>query len=190
MGDVLAIPRLFDAVVARFTLDGTDVPNLFGRREVARQQLTKARIVWAPGDQSGSMGALGPAKYPGESASGPRGLATISELVSVYITTNDPADAESDRAQYIAARFLFDAWFRAVYLANFGAFSLVSTSWIKPSSERRHGAGIVAVLSVEGRIPDEAHPTIPTDSSVVANVTHVEDLTETIDVTSTDPEEP
>lgn len=190
MAEVLAIPLIFDAVVARFADEGTNVPMFFGRRDVARQQTSGSRIVWAPGDPSGVMGPVGPAKRPGESAAGPRGLATINEYVSVYITTSDSSDPENDRAQYVAARLLFDAWFRAVYLAAQTVrtnFSLDACSWIRPSAERRHGAGILAVLSVEGRIPDEAHPVAPSDSSVVASVTHVEDLTET--VSTTDPEE-
>jgi hypothetical protein len=189
MADILAIPRLFDAVVARFLVDGTNTPNVFGWREPAQQMRATSRIAWVPGDEAGGMGDVGPAKYPGESAAGPRSLATLNERVTVIINGYDSTNPEDERAQYIATRLLYDAWFRAVYLSGFGTFSVVSNEWLTKTKERRHGAAIRVVLAVQAKIPDEAHPAVLADTSVVASVTHVEDRTETIDVTKTDPEE-
>lgn len=192
MAEILAIPRLYDAVVARFVTDGTVAENFFGWREPPRQNRSAdgARIVWVPGDdRSGDLGKLGPARYPGETTSGPRSLATLGELVTVYISARDAATPELERAQYIATRLLYDAWFRAVYKAGFGTVAVVSSGWVATGPERRHGGSIRVVLAVDAKVPDEAHQAVSSDTSIVADVTHVEDLTETVSVTSTAPEE-
>lgn len=172
---ILALEKLHDDVVARFALDGTfgdplPIPaapdklaaaaNPFGWREANRQGVG-ARIVWVPGDNpSGNLGVLAPPKYPGRLDPG-RPLATLEELFTVYITSADRSGhkAENERAQYHVVRLLYDAWWRAVYLAAHGTVRLVSQEWITDKTERRAGAGIRVVGAIQAMIPDET-PTI------------------------------
>jgi hypothetical protein len=160
MSVILALPRLHDAVVARFALDAAvaDPPvtapeQPFGWRPVA-QQPHGHRIVWVPGDDSnGDLGELGPAKYPGGL---PRTLGTLGELFTVYLEAHDITAPENERSQYIASRLLFDAWVRAVHLAASGTFSIVSANWVDSKKERRFGATIRVVAMIEAAIADSA----------------------------------
>ena len=68
----------------------------------------------------GNVGALGAPKYTGQVPN--RQLATLEELCTVEITAVDLSDHTDERKQYQAARELFDAWYRAVYLAAVGSF--------------------------------------------------------------------
>lgn len=174
----LSLPELFDAVVARFAAEGpwitppvvappaagVPVPNLFGWRSKGQQMTTGIRIAWVPGDDaSGNVGAVGPARSPGGN---PRPLHTLRELCTVYITSHDKTAAENERKQYDATRLLFDAWLRAVYLAAFGTYSIVSTTWVTEKLERRHGAALRVVLAIEAVVPDAAQATAPVDTFV------------------------
>jgi hypothetical protein len=151
---------LFDAVVARFTLDGTEVSNVFGWRESPKKIVTGNRIAWIPGDEGGALGEMGPARNPGGNA---RSLGTLGELFTVEIVAYDHTSPTDEKAQYKAARFLFDAWYRAVYLAARGTFDLVSSEWIRDKKELRAGAGIRVVCSIQALIPDTQYPYAPED---------------------------
>lgn len=181
MAVIFALTRIFDAVVARFTAESTNVPNVFGWREPARQFVGK-RIVWVPGDPRGSLGAMGPAKQPGRLE---RSLGTLDELFHVVITSSDTTDPENERKQYQATRELYDAWWRAVYLAMPGRVRVVSAEWVVDKNERRRGAAIRAVCAVEAMIPDVAPAEAPVDTQATLD-------TEVLDNTETDtvPEEP
>lgn len=150
---VLALPRLYDAVVATFAADaapGEAIPQAFGWREPSRRGAL--RIVWVPGDDaSGDLGELGAARSPGRD---PRPLATVRELATVYLEAADSSAPENERAQYVAARLLFDAWLRAVYLAARGTFVVLSSAWVIDKKERRYGATIRVVLAIEAMVPD------------------------------------
>lgn len=167
MADTWALTKLFDDVGARFVLEGLEVPNLFGWREPARKTTTGKRIVWYPGDPQGELGELASARYPGRN---PRPLATLHELFTVEITTSDTATPENERAQYLAVRELFDAWFRAVHLAASGTFRIVSSEWVIDKKERRHGACIRVVASVEAMIPDVEITSAPVDTTADIDV--------------------
>ncbi len=160
MAVILALPRLFDAVIERFADEGTNIPNVFGWKQRARQG-TSNRIVWVPGDESDSLGEVGAARDPGRN---PRSLATLSEFFTVDIEAVDPTDSEDERDQYQAARLLFDAWWRAVYFAARGTVTLVSASWIDVKRERRYGAGIRVVCALEAMIPDTEYEVASTET--------------------------
>jgi hypothetical protein len=181
MAIILALPKLFDDVVARFAAEGTVVPNLFGWRTPPQKLVTSSRICWVPGDDSGALGELLPARHPGGN---PRSLATLGELFTVWIVTSDPdaAKRENERAQYQSARELFDAWWRAVYLAAHGTVRVESASWVPEKKERRFGAAILVVGVIEAMVPDEEHDSAPVDTKAVIdvtelNVTEVEEIT-------------
>lgn len=178
MSDVLAVEFLFDAVVSRFASDAAaeDPPGIpptqtFGWREPAKRGDVKPRIVWVPGDDlTGDIGAPAPARNPGGN---PRPLATVHELVTVYIEGADDSDPEKERAQYRATRLLFDAWLRAVYLAARGMFALRSHRWLIDRSTRRFGTAIRVVLSIEAAVPDRPYETAPVDTDALVT-THLE----------------
>lgn len=167
MATILALPKLFDDVNARFVAEGTGVPNLFGWRKSAQQLATGKRIVWIPGDTRGSLGAMLPARNPGRN---PRPIATLEELFTVEISSNDPTQLEDERAQYQATRELYDAWYRAVYLAARGTFRVLSDEWIVDKKERRFGAAIRVVCAVQAEIPDAPPATAPVDTGAVIDV--------------------
>jgi len=153
MAVILALPQLFDAVNLRFTTEmgGSAPPQSFGWREPAKRT-GKLRIVWVPGDGD-EVGELRGASDPGRD---PRPLATLDELFTVYLEAGDATAPETERAQYIAARLLFDAWYRAVYLAARGRFGIKSVTWVDGKNERRYGATIRVVGTIEAMVPDAA----------------------------------
>lgn len=175
MAVVLALPYLFDEVSARFTREGTAAYMTFGWLETARQIDTGNRIVWTPGDRGGNVGAVAAAKYPGRN---PRALATLEELFTCEITASDPAAPDDERAQYVAARLLYDAWLRAVYLAAVGTFRVVSAEWVGGDRARRHGATIRAVCTVQAVVPDLPIALAPVDAGAALAVQEL-DVTET-----------
>jgi len=181
MAEILALELLFDSVVARWAHEAgpgeTPVPNLFGWREPAQKLTIGTRIVWIPGDPNGDFGAIVPVTQPGRN---PRSLATLDELFTVEILAHDPVALENERAQYHVTRLLFDAWWRACYLAMPGRVAIVKNEWITDRKERRFGAGIRAVCSVSAMIPDTPYEQISADDNPAAIVdTHIHDVTET-----------
>lgn len=155
------------AIASATAASVTPVPNRFGWREPAKRGASP-RITWVPGDDaSGTLGEVGPARSPGRTPARP--LATLHELVTVYIEGLDPSALENELAQYTATRLLFDAWMRAVYLAAHGTFRVVSDTWVTETKERRHGAAIRVVLSIAAMIPDAPYTSAPVD--VTASVT-------------------
>lgn len=184
MSTVLAVPLLFEAVVARMDADAaaadppeTAVPQSFGWREPARRTGTR-RIVWVPGDD-GDIGEVGPPRNPGRN---PRPLLTIHELVTVYLEAADLTAPEDELRQYTAARLLLDAWLRAVRLAAYGTFKIVSLAWVDDKNLRRHGATIRVLCSVEAMVPDspatfaeDLHAEVTTSELDVDETTTTED---------------
>lgn len=170
MADTLALDHLYDAVVARFIADAgaatppTTAPTQpFGWRAPAQRPETLPRICWVPGDdQSGELGELGAARQPGRN---PRPLATLGELVTVYVEAVDTTDPENERAQYRAARHLFDAWWRAVYLAARGTVRVRSTRWQQHDrAVRRYGATIRVLLELQAMVADAPYAEAPVDT--------------------------
>lgn len=185
MAIVFSLPHLFDAVVARFAAEGMDVPQTFGWLEPTRQQPTTSRIVWVPGDTTGMLGDVGAPKYTGLE---PRQLLTLYELATVYITAFDAPNATSERAQYQAARELFDAWCRAVELEAGGTYKFVRSEWVLGDRVRRAGATIRTVFAIQAPIIDDPSSvaTAPDDTGALIDV-HELDVTEQISVSAASP---
>jgi hypothetical protein len=160
----LALLKLFDAVEARFVAEQLTAINVFGWRTSAQRLAPGGRIAWIPGDLSGKVGDIAPPRRPGNDAgsiyaSGARGsasrpLGTLRELVTVEISAFDESAPEDERLQYAAVRELYDAWFRAVYLAAYGTFEIVDSEWLLEKKERRHGAALRVVAIIEAMLPD------------------------------------
>lgn len=184
MSIVFALPKLFDDVVARFALDAaalvppvTPTPNVFGWRKPAEQMRTSHRITWVPGDdESGELGAIEGARFPGRN---PRPLATLTEVFTVYVEAFDVTAPEDERAQYQAARELFDAWYRAVHLAAYGTFKILRSSWHGERTVRRRGAAIRLLCTIDAMVPDAASEIAPVDVRAeieVAELNHTETM--------------
>jgi hypothetical protein len=173
MGTILALPHLYDLVVARFADEGTSVPNLFGwRAPDLKDHAGKPRIAWVPGDdESGELGELGAPKQPGRN---PRSLATLGEIFTVRLWGEEPSDPENERKQYQAARELFDAWWRAVYLAMPAKVTVVSTEWLIDKKLRRSGAAIRVVCIIEAMVHDEALEVVATGASADIDTTELD----------------
>lgn len=187
MTNTLALTKLYDDVVALFAAENTAVPNLFGWRASGQQLTTGPRIVWIPGDETGDMGELGAAIQPGRD---PRSLATLVELFTIEVSSADQssaATAENERAQYQICRDLFDAWYRAVYLSAHGNVAIESVGWVTEKKERRYGATIRAVCTINAMIPDETPTFAPVDTAAQIATTEL-DVTETETVTATSAE--
>jgi len=155
----LALEGLYSDVVASFACDELKVDQPFGWRAVA-QQVMGPRIVWVPGEpRSGNAGTLGPAQLPGRL---PRPLATFLERFHVVISNGAALD-EKELAQYRAARLLFDAWYRAAWRVARQQLTVESTQWVTtagvnsslPRQERRHGAAMIVICTLEASIPDK-----------------------------------
>lgn len=184
---VLALELLYDAVVARFTAEGpANVSQPFGWREVAKQRVN-ARIVWVPGNPIGAVGRVGPARNPGGD---PRSIGTLLENFYVVISAQDPTAPENERLQYRATRLLRDYWYRAIYLAARGTFTIESEEWLVDKLERRYGTALRVIGSIQSKIPDEApdgldYELAPDDTEAEIENSEL-DNTETITAAPTD----
>ena len=79
-------------------------------------------------------------------------------------------------AAFLATRALFDAWYRAVYLAARGTFSIVSAEWVTGNPvnsivQARHGGAIRVVLQLDAAILDAPLESAPTDTAAVVTST-------------------
>lgn len=170
MSVVFALERLFDDVVASFTADSIPCDQVFGWREPARKKTTATRITWTPGDPTGAVGDIASAKFPGRD---PRPVATLMETFTCRIMANDPAAPETERAQYHIVRMLFDDWFAACKRSSTTRFQLVRAEWNTATNERRHGAELVAICTIESAIVDESYSydEVTSDDGTAAAVT-------------------
>lgn len=197
MAILTAVENAFERVTARFTAEGVTVPNYFGWNTPEKQPVQGAsarRICWVPGDPSGS--AVAGIEAPKTDAKVfPRSLATLVEVVRVYIFAANKALPELDQAQYNATRLLFDAWYRAMYLECRGTFAVKSVLWETSKKERRHGACLVVTLHMQAPVTDEPYEDDPlvedlTSGDVSATVTVSElDHDDVLEVEPEPPEE-
>lgn len=183
---IFALPDLFDGVVTRFAAEGTNVPNLFGWREVPQKIVTGNRIIWVPGDPDGDMGELSIGGSVVTSKTNPRTLFNLGELFHVYLVANDPAAPEDERAQYTALRTLYDAWLRAVYLKATGRFEIQSSKWLVGRTARRFGNAALITATINAPILDVETPVAPIDTGADVDV-HELDVTEKLLVPAPSP---
>jgi hypothetical protein len=184
MADMFALDSLYADVKARFAAESPSAPVYmpFGWREPSKSY-SGSRIAWVPGDPSGNLGRVGPAKHPGRN---PRPLATLFELFHCVISANDLTAPENELAQYRAVRFLYDAWVRAVYLAARGTFTIDSASWdVDFQNERRFGASLIVTCSIQAMVPDAAFEGVPVGAEAVIQVSEL-DVTEQQTISAAD----
>lgn len=206
MAVVFALEKLIDDVVARFATEGpwlvapvvgppavpgTPIPNVFGWKKPEQQMLRGNRIIWVPGDaENGEAGEYLPPRKSGENAE--RFLARLGERFTVYIVGEDKSQPENERAQYNACRVLHDAWFRAVYLAAHGTYGLGKPQWFGDAKERRRGATLRVLGTIDAPLPDAIHDFVAADAHAEIGVAlHAdfddEDEEETVNTTEVAP---
>lgn len=169
MAVVLALPKLFDDLVARIAAEvvppAVATPCVWGKRQVAKQDPGPPRIVIVPGDDDdGDLGELGPPKQPGRV---PRAIANLDELFSVYLEAADrTSDAvlDTERAQYQVCRELFDSFYRHAHASAPGRFRLLEARWAVEKVQRPYGATVRLLCSIEAPVFDAIPGTAPKDA--------------------------
>lgn len=164
MAVVFALERLYDAVAARFVELGDTTPHYFGRRPITENVIADTRIVWTPGDPSGALGEMATITSRAQTRN-PRPIATLLELATITINAVDTSDLESERAQYHAARELYDRWYACVYEVAHGTFTIEDDRWLIEKVVRPHGAAIQVVIALQASIHETttyAVATLPT----------------------------
>jgi hypothetical protein len=146
---MMALVKLFNAVRDEFACDGTPCEVRFGWTEPAKQ-VSGNRVLFSPGDGRGNVGKHGARRDTGMSAF-PRSLSTLREQCQVFVVG---ASTGTEAEQYTLTRELYDAFFRACYLAAHGTFNVIDLRWLPERKERRFGATLVATLEIEAAIPD------------------------------------
>jgi hypothetical protein len=175
VADVLGLERLIDAVTAelgnaeRYPYAAGIQPE-FGFKQPPQQKGPR-RIVWVPGNESGDAGQVAPPRYPGQIPNRP--IANLRDYVTVTLTAFDAAAPENQRAQWKAARLLFDDWWRAVYRVAYGTFAIESVRWIKPPTERAHGASLRVVCLIESVVPDADSTSASADTKASITTTEL-----------------
>lgn len=166
--------------------DPTNPPHVFGWREPTHRS-GALRVVWEPGED-GNLGDITPTR-----GNDPRSLATLVERFTIHCEARDASTPMNERAQYEAARRLFNAVWRAVYATNFGVVKLISMHYVSIGgganplgAVSQAGVTIRAVMSIESVIPDAplAVASTSTDAhvSTTAAIDGVHDATDVEDV--------
>ena len=163
MAVVFALEHLFDKVVQRFADEQTLIDNVFGWKEPPRQGGNINRIIWTPGDPSGSLGDDAGPRYPGSPPARPLGM--LLETFTCTIVGANPQAKEDDRAQYNQVRLNYDAWRRAVYKAAVGTFTIKSQTWDIKRKEGRMGAAVIVVATIQAPVLDEPFTFAPLNTA-------------------------
>jgi hypothetical protein len=170
MGTKTALEVLVDVTNSDLIAHIPDLAIHFGWRPPVRQQMTTQRVVWTPGDESGSLGKeLGATKVPIQvtATQSARNLVDLDEAFHVQLQAFDPSKdkATNERAQYNVCRMLYDTWRACLYRAvhgthRVGQVHLESARWLLDiGADSRHGAAIVVTGRIRSPIPDDAYGT-------------------------------
>jgi hypothetical protein len=80
---------------------------------------------------------------------------------------------ENELLQWKATRLLFDAWYRAVYLAAHGTFEIQDSRWVIDKTERRRGNAIRVLGAIQSMVPDSEIPSAPVDTHAEITLTEL-----------------
>lgn len=166
MPEVLALPLLYDAVVDRFTADGTDCALAFGWRTPSYLKVPGSRIVFVPGDDLGNMGELLPPRNQPHAITPGPALAALDEIFHVVISGEDLTAPEDERAQYTATRLLFDAFARACIRYAGNNIVWLGARWLIDRETRRAGAALLVTAAIDAAILDLPFPCLPTSGEL------------------------
>jgi hypothetical protein len=164
-GTITALQVLRNAVDVDMASRVPGYDTYFGWREPSKQQTAPVRVVWTPGDETGSLGqemAAQKVSIPVAAGQTARNLVDLDEAFHVQIQSVDSACAEDEEAQYNAVRMLWDAWRACAYRATHGQsrigfLTLVSARWkIEGVNEKRRGACLIVTGRIRSPNPDDA----------------------------------
>lgn len=162
MSTVLALPLLFEAVVAGFAVGdpGPRAAVTFGWRAPDEYE-PGPRVVFVPGDEDELGDVVAPRIAGSEVAAN---VAQLDELFTVYVADVDETNPDNELLQYTKTRLLFDELIAIIYGAAAGTYQIVSNRWHKPKSTRRIGAVLRLVFSIESPVPGVAVTYAPADT--------------------------
>ncbi len=130
----------------------------WGRRALTKQTNQQAgtaragRVVVVPGDDTGKLGKLLPAKDPGHN---PRCIYTFAEMGEVHVWGHDPAAPDDELAHYRIAWALFERVLRAIRSSQCGRIELSDPKITVTPVERVFGCELVFLVTVAARVLDE-----------------------------------
>jgi len=153
----------------RWIQTGPAVPAFqFGTREPAKRGDTY-RVIFVPGDEAGNAGEVRAARNPGRN---PRPLATFDELFTIYCEAFDATaiSPEVELRQWKAARLLWDAVVRAIYLSAHGTYEVVSVEHMIERATRRHAWTIRSLVRIQSMVPDAPGFVLRAPTSVALTV--------------------
>jgi hypothetical protein len=165
-GTLTALQVLRNAVDTDMASRVPGYDSYFGWREPTKQQTAPVRVVWTPGDETGSLGQeMAAQKVAVTVATGQtaRNLVDLDEAFHVQIQASDTLIAEDEEAQYNAVRMIWDAWRACAYRATHGQsrvgfLTLVSARWkVEGANEKRRGACLIVTGRIRSPNPDDAH---------------------------------
>lgn len=159
---LIAIDRLYDAVVQGFKDDGCGTPNDFGWRAPSYQTREIAsRICWVPGDATnGNAGEIGPPYKPGRAPERP--IASFFEFFTVFCyACNQAEDLTDERAHFSEVSRLWRYFYKRLHKAAYEIeidkrYALRRADWVNDKKERPHGATMRLLFSIQDDIPDDA----------------------------------
>ncbi|WP_437623385.1 hypothetical protein [Sorangium sp. So ce1151] len=155
----MSFTDLFRHVKARLADAGVTAEVVFGRREPAKQVNQGAgranRVVFAPGDDSGSLGGYEAPVKPGRN---PRPLWDWTFVGRVYVWTFDPAAPNDEVAQWESLVELHDFVIEAIHSYAAG-FYAPSSPRLLGTTERRFGEEMVFLLDHRQPVVATPRPT-------------------------------
>lgn len=145
----MSLVQLFHHTKDKLAAAGVTAEVVFGEREVAKQINQGPgrgnRVVFAPGDESGGLGAYeGPVK-PGRN---PRSLWDWVLLFRVYIWAYDGAKPEDELAQWAAVVELHDLVVEAIHPFCAAFYKPTAAKNLPKPMERRFGKEILLVAEL------------------------------------------
>lgn len=139
--------------------DLTDVSIRFGWREPDKKidGMVKPKVTLVPGDTGGKVGKVASAKWPGDRQLSyqSRPIGTLHELLTIYCYAVDADNRESEIHQYAAVRNLWDDVYAALWRAFHGQFTVDDMAYTHESNERRFGAEIRTLITIQARLDDK-----------------------------------
>ena len=145
----MSLVQLVQHTKAKLSAAGVTAEVVFGEREVAKQINQGAgranRVVFAPGDDGGNLGAYDAPVKPGRN---PRSLWDWMLLFRVYVWAYDGTKPEDELAQWAAVVELHDVVVEALHPFVAAFYKPKDAKNLSKPVERRFGQQIVLVAEM------------------------------------------
>lgn len=178
----LALEYAFDVLTDLFKarVDLRETSIRFGWREPDKKLdgMARSKVTLVPGDTSGKIGKIASAKWPGDRQLSyqSRPIGTLHELMTVYCYAVDTENREVELKQYVAVRDLWDDVYSALWRAFHGQFTVDDLGYTHESNERRFGAEIRALITIQARLDDKFEGfTVETPTKVEGDISIPDD---------------